>query len=430
MARLPQPIFFLKDNNATKPQLIILTIISNKKHLRFSTGESCHPKLWNKDKQRCIKSKDNPQWQETNFNLDELATFTNKAMLDMVSDIGRIDLIELKKQLEQYSGVSKKDSTSSPYLLDYIEKLINEMRTGARTMPGGELFSSWTIKGYVTLTNHIIQYEKARRRRLTLDSINLRFYFDFIAYFNENKYALNTTGKHIKNIKSAMALAVEEGITANTDWKNRKFKIPAEHPDTVYLTMQELDVIANMEINDKFTAVVRDIFVMACFLGVRYTDLSNITSDDFFQQNGANFIKIRQSKTGSVVIIPLKEVVRNLIEKYNGRIPRVPSNQYMNRELKKIAVIAELNESVKFHRTEGGKVVEHIEPKHSLITTHTARRSFATNMYLAGVPSISIMKITGHKTEKSFLRYIRISQEDNAMKMLSHPFFSDATIKK
>ena len=61
--------------------------------------------------------------------------------------------------------------------------------------------------------------------------------------------------------------------------------------------------------------------------------------------------------------------------------------------------------------------------KWELITTHTARRSFATNAYLGNVPSISIMKITGHRTEKSFLKYIKISQEDNANKLLSHPFF-------
>jgi hypothetical protein len=43
-----------------------------------------------------------------------------------------------------------------------------------------------------------------------------------------------------------------------------------------------------------------------------------------------------------------------------------------------------------------------------LISTHTAPRPFATNEYLAGTPSLTIMAITGHKTEKSFLRYIRI----------------------
>ena len=67
---------------------------------------------------------------------------------------------------------------------------------------------------------------------------------------------------------------------------------------------------------------------------------------------------------------------------------------------------------------------KNVQPKYKLVGTHTARRSFATNLYLAEVPSISIMKITGHKTEKSFLQYIRVTQKENADKLLTHPFFN------
>ena len=73
--------------------------------------------------------------------------------------------------------------------------------------------------------------------------------------------------------------------------------------------------------------------------------------------------------------------------------------------------------------TKGGKRHTETFKKFELITTHTARRSFATNAYLQNVPTISIMKITGHRTEKSFLKYIKISQEDNANKLVGHPFF-------
>ena len=74
-------------------------------------------------------------------------------------------------------------------------------------------------------------------------------------------------------------------------------------------------------------------------------------------------------------------------------------------------------------KLEDGKKVSVKAPKFELISSHTARRSFATNAYLQNVPTISIMKITGHRTEKSFLKYIKISQEDNANKLISHPFF-------
>ena len=86
--------------------------------------------------------------------------------------------------------------------------------------------------------------------------------------------------------------------------------------------------------------------------------------------------------------------------------------------------MAGIDDSFVITATKGGKRVTEVFKKWELITTHTARRSFATNAYLQNVPTISIMKITGHRTEKSFLKYIKISQEDNANKLINHPFFS------
>jgi len=52
-----------------------------------------------------------------------------------------------------------------------------------------------------------------------------------------------------------------------------------------------------------------------------------------------------------------------------------------------------------------------------MVTTHTARRSFATNMYKMGIPSITIMAITGHRTETAFLKYIKVTPQEHAEKM-------------
>ena len=101
----------------------------------------------------------------------------------------------------------------------------------------------------------------------------------------------------------------------------------------------------------------------------------------------------------------------------------------MNKYLKEICQLAGLDEKVRLAITRGGLRVDKTFRKYELVTVHTARRSFATNMFLAGVPSISIMKITGHRTEKAFLRYIRISQEDNARKLAEHPYFESGKMK-
>jgi integrase len=41
------------------------------------------------------------------------------------------------------------------------------------------------------------------------------------------------------------------------------------------------------------------------------------------------------------------------------------------------------------------------------ITPHTCRRSFSTNEFLDGTPVDLIMAISGHRTEKTFRKYIK-----------------------
>lgn len=73
---------------------------------------------------------------------------------------------------------------------------------------------------------------------------------------------------------------------------------------------------------------------------------------------------------------------------------------------------------------ENGEKKTYLVDKCDLVKTHTARRSGATNMYLTGIPTIAIMKITGHKTEKKFMKYIKITEEQTAMELMNHPYFS------
>jgi integrase len=173
--------------------------------------------------------------------------------------------------------------------------------------------------------------------------------------------------------------------------------------------------------NDKQLERIRDLFIIACFTGLRFSDFSELKRENIIE---GNKIKIRTNKTDELVMIPLHKLVREILSKYSNEIPKALSNAKMNLNLKHLGVLAKINDMVEVSITKGGKLVKNSVKKSSLICTHTARRSFATNLYLAGIPSITIMKITGHQTEKSFLRYIRISQEENANKLLDHPFFN------
>ncbi len=131
-------------------------------------------------------------------------------------------------------------------------------------------------------------------------------------------------------------------------------------------------------------------------------------------------IHITQGKTGNKVWIPMHPVVESILEKYEFEIPSIITNQKFNEALKVIAEKAKIN--TPFHKriTKGGVSRSTEYPKWQLVTSHTARRSFATNLYKSGFPSISIMQITGHKTETAFLKYIKVTPEEHAKLLQMH----------
>lgn len=89
--------------------------------------------------------------------------------------------------------------------------------------------------------------------------------------------------------------------------------------------------------------------------------------------------------------------------------------------LKEIAMKSDLlKTTVEVEGIKGGLLIHTKKQKWQLVQSHTWRRSFATNVYKSGFPAISLMKITGHRTEKSFLLYIKVTPEENAQKLMDH----------
>ena len=116
------------------------------------------------------------------------------------------------------------------------------------------------------------------------------------------------------------------------------------------------------------------------------------------------------------------------MDKYEGEIPKT-YEQKVNERIKKVVRLAKITELINVENTRGGLVVKSQVEKCDLVKTHTARRSGCTNMYLAGIPAIDIMKISGHKTEKEFLNYIKVTKEETATNLSSHPYFNSTALK-
>lgn len=394
--------------------------------LKYSTGMKILPYYWN-DKPT-YRAKQSQDFQYKNFNT-KLKNLEG-AIIDLHRELENNGITptpeHLREELKLRLGKTVKQQRIS--FLDFIESLIQESISGTRLTKNGKRFSITTIKGYRTTQNHLKLFAKETEFKLNFDSIDLHFYAKFNSYCLSKNYAINTIGTHIKNIKVFMKEAYRRGLTKNNAFADEDFRVVEEETDQIYLTEEEIQNIYGHSLkNIKHLIRVRDLFIVACYTGLRFSDLRNL-KDESLRIEGTN-IRIRTQKTGELVVIPMHWMIKSILEKYDGDLPKPLSNQKMNKYLKDIGKLAEIDSVVFTSITKGGKTINTKQKKYELITVHTARRSFATNMFLANVPTISIMKLTGHKTEKSFMKYIRISQEDNAKRLQDHPFFSKVNLQ-
>ena len=132
---------------------------------------------------------------------------------------------------------------------------------------------------------------------------------------------------------------------------------------------------------------------------------------------------MRQQKTSEMVAIPLTDEAYTLCMKVVNKETRVISNQNLNNYLKELCELAGINESFETFEFRGNKKISNTVPKWKLIGTHTARRTFATNLLLQGVPSQVVMEYTGHADIKSFQKYVNVpknSQDDLIRKAITN----------
>jgi hypothetical protein len=125
-----------------------------------------------------------------------------------------------------------------------------------------------------------------------------------------------------------------------------------------------------------------------------------------------------QKKTGGKVTIPIHPVVNSILKKYDNSLPLVPKNNEFNRIIKIVGEkLHSLHVSFTKQITYKRELTEVVLMKYSFLQTHTARRSFCSNEYLKGTDPLIIMSISGHKSHKSFMRYIKVSGDQFADKL-------------
>lgn len=157
----------------------------------------------------------------------------------------------------------------------------------------------------------------------------------------------------------------------------------------------------------------RNDFVLGCLTGLRFSDFQSLERVDW---RGGRLYK-KQQKSKHWVVIPLRPAAQDILQHRFLENAPLLSNVKLNEDIKRIAALAGINQLVKHSYRKGNKTIEETKPKCQWVTSHTCRRSFCTNEFLASTPVELIMKISGHKSVKDFYKYIRVTPEEAATRI-------------
>ncbi len=456
--------FRLRKATEKKPQIIYVGLKYGSDQLIVSTGIKILPKHWDFDKSKVKQValpeiSFPPQILQRKSKEEDIISFVNNFLHDLSSFVDTKTNLEkdvLKREIESYLNgkneveqfvydlntfindilikarngkqpITKEILTNQidlflhpPIkgigLFEYIETFIKDSETGRRLIDGGNV-NERTIKRYRTTQSILLDFSKQYKRPLDFNTIDIDFYKDFNSFMAKVKdYAPATMGKHVSTLKTFLREATENGINTNLKFQSKAFKVVETESDSIALSEEELNAMYLLDLsNNTRLEKVRDLFMIGANTGFRFSDFTDIKPDNI-KKDGKDFVlDIIQYKTKNQVVVPLNKVSLEILQKYDNQLPPAITNQKFNEYIKEIAQMVEaLHEPQTRAITKGGKQFEETVPKWQLVSSHTARRSFATNAYERGTPAISLMQITGHRTEKSFLKYIKTSKKKHA----------------
>lgn len=411
-----KPRFNLK-NRTEDPALIILVFRFKGRKVVLSTGLSVPQKYWNDDKQYVRASRDFPRHKQFNQRLNLFEAETIK-LWDEYQAKGIIPTAkEFKTKLNNRLNDIHEEA---PSLIPFIVQVIEERQK--MNKPAG------SIQVYKNCLKNIKDYQVDRKKNLNFDALNDAFVNDFTAFLFAKKFADSYVHKILSTLKMFVRLADKRGIYENSPLLKATLEVKKRSKDNIYLTEAEIQKLFKMDLPERL-ANVRDLFLIGCFTGLRFSDYTQIKPGNFQTvEHGGRKVKclvMTTKKTKQKVVLPVvNDMLLAILEKHGWEAPKRISNQKLNDYLKELGQLAGFTQEIEINEYKAGEQHKKICQKWELMTSHTPRRSFATNAYKRGVPVDDIMKFTGHTTIASFMKYIKVTTEETAVILSEHEFFT------
>jgi len=410
--------------------------IARGNRIRGATNITVKPEFWNPETQ-LLRNKIGVTKSKNDIN-KKLKNFES-FVYDQINGYHTKDHNEIKQflkdDIEVYFNKKKEDKKPLNLIAFYDWYIDHYTKNPLPTT--GKVLGSGTAKAYRNSKRIITDFNDVVYK-IDYDKITLNFYDDFIAFMIDQDLSLNYIGAQIKVLVTMMNASFEKDLHQSLDFKKKYFKKPREEAHNIYLSIEELKKIENVDLSIFKDKIVnkdlkltkdileraKDLFLIGSYTGLRISDYKDLDArKNIIEEDGVEFLRLKSKKTGKFVTIPISKVIKYILKKNNGEFPRKMPEQHLNYAIKEVGKLAKIKDKFTKEITKGGKKHEITKYKHEFITSHTARRSFCTNAYLSGMPVYDIMQLSNHSTEKVFYNYIKVKDIGRAKKIGSHSFF-------
>ena len=390
----------LKHPNQSKPSLILCyATLQDGERFVYSTGEKIEPHLWDARVQQPIRTKVQKD-QETINSINLQLNRYLEAYQQLKNHFRSTDQVLTKQVLKAEFDQHFKNIRSIRGFWEYYSSFCELNNKSGKWQPS-------TCQRYSVLKNLLLEFEDINGS-LSLEKINRRWYADFKRFCEQKKkHQVNTFARNLGLLKTFLGYCLEEGHTKNDQFK--KFVVKREVTHQEVLDMNEVKRMYAFDLSEnKRLERVRDVFILGCLTGMRYSDYKRIKRENIVN----DVIRMREVKDKSKTLeIPLSSWAKEILERYSYNLP-VISEQKFREYIKETAQLVGFTKQIIKTSRIGNTIKEESIRRCDLISTHTARRTFITIMKNKGVPDKVIMKITGHKSLSSFHRYYRPNDEE------------------
>lgn len=419
--------FNLRQPQSERPTNIYLIVRINQKQAKLSTGVKVYPEQWNIKKQEAYISCRLTESDNINN------TIANKKLLELRSQFEEFKRYlcdnpsELENSWELLRKYIYKDNdmqrTKKINAIHWLRDIIANDKT---IKTSGEHKRGSTMETYLIVLKDFQTFLKENGKdTISFDDINLALIKEYETYlFNkkvkgERTTATSTVGNKCVQLIGIIKRAEPYNLIDIHEAKLDKYSKPRSrqgNENEIYLTEEEINKIHSLKLPYK-VEVARDIFILQCWTGQRFSDIKSLNKGIVKETSNGKVLEIVQQKKAHRVTIPLFPIALEILEKYKFNLPEISENT-MLRYLKKIGLKAVLTDQHIVTEDRGGSVTNTTKQRWELIGTHTARRSYISNMLKRGYDSHLLMKITGHTTEEAFKRYVKVSSRDAASVIL------------